>query len=657
MINTERYGHAGFRPIVCDGGPALSKLQRLLMPLPDNMSGAIAGAYELENLAPLLETNANVFFMEFDLGFTDAEQRDFYKAFHGAAEYLRSRGAEAVASIAAGHASNRVADKQHGNCAVTPGGKPVPSWLHGFAMTCWTSGEWRKDVERRIAEAFEHGAAGLCIEPVIFGAAPMQIGAHIIGPIGCACARCRSEFANYAGQGTTALKNFPPKSDDEENFFKYIDWRAGIVADAISQWSIYAKKIKSNCTFAAKLLHPVQVNSKLVFGADPAKILPLLDAALVETPNQVNLDKSGLTYNSATMEIMRRIAPECAIAFDVWHAGPHIEFEQPAALMRATMTEAVSMLAAPAVRASLLIDKEKLTPKTLAHESFARHRQAAGALWNWVDRNSEVFEYAEPHAAAALLYQRQSLLRHWSETAPRFFKTYVTLTELHVPFVLAAEDEIGGFCENGVRLLIIPSPENLTESEVQGIQSFSSSGGKLLFLGGAPGWAPEDNKAVIDAKIFEEPLPSIARNPTWRAMVNARHSGTLAPYFQHRQPARGPIAKLMREPGRFLVPQDWKEIFEPVKSMISGADGYVEIEGPPYLLARELLCGGARCFHIANILPGFPGPKMMRLSFPAPVSARILSPDTAKITYTQDRSIVLEVETYSVVAVRGGKKE
>lgn len=625
------------------GGPALERVLKRAMPIFD--ASAVADMYTPARIGPVLDTNANVYFLLFDSGFSPEDAGADEDAFAASADCLHSQGCMAMASIAPGHAAGL---RDSGIFALRPGGKRIPSWLAGFDMTCWLQPAWRARVHGRIERAIELGADGVWFDPVIFGAAPGLIGGQLIGPAGCSCELCRKDFQSITGG---EMRNFPPRPDAEPDLFeRYIQWRSDIVADAVSEWAAAAYAAKPGALIAAALLHPAHLPAALLFGADINKLAPRLDIVIAETNNMIHFEKSGLTYDAATIETIAARAPGCALATWPHARGPHIDFAPAAVLWRAAMAEAAACRASYAPRLSFHLNKDTLQPITPDAEDFETHRQALGAFWNWIDRTPEPFHNTTPHAQTGLVHSHRAQNDSGGAFIAAYVKMFITMTELHIPFIIVTEEQLeAGAPPDCVKLLVAPPGAADTDAARAGVQKFAGSGGRLLFAGAPPDWAPVDNRQHIDPDIFTPTPPG--KSGLLRGIAAARHSGTPAPYFQHRFPAAGPVAKQLRDPGRFLVPEQWKTIFDALKAILADMSPDVEIEGPPYIHCREYRGPGAAYFHCANILPGFPGQPYVRLRFPGTVRARILTPDRNRVVYTQDRSITLEVKTYAVIEI------
>jgi hypothetical protein len=647
MIHSPRNAHAGFRPLYSEGGPALLALSQRIMPLADCSVTAVRDAYTPRFLEPLLDTNANTFFLLFSPGFEPEKEKPFQEAFAGAAEFLGDQGCEAAACVSAGHCD--AALRNSNQPAVRGRNKPVPSWIPGFRMACWTHPDMRSQVLARALAALDCGARGVCFDTLFFGAAPAVLGPHIIGPAGCACARCRGLFEKETG---TSAAHFPPRHHENPDlFFQYVAWRARVVADTVGAWAAAVHEKSPGALMACRLPHPCQGNPALVFGADTAQIAAHCDAVLSETTNLIDFNKTGLTYDGATLDMLRAAAPGKDIASLPWRAGPHIETEPAPALWAAALGEAATCGAALAPRATLLFQRDTLAPATLAQDSFHEHRAALGRLWNWIDHTPEMFEDMAPFAPVGLVHDPESWIRHWSQCAPAFLKMYATLSELHVPFRVVARTELTHGAPEGVKLLIAPPRMGFTDTEIQTLQT---CGAHLLFLGHAPAWAPQDNCAALDAALFAEPEPRPAQRASWRRLMHARHSGSPAPYMQHRAPASGPLARLLAHYAHFTVPDKWKDIFDTVQALRTQAGDHISIEAPPYIAVRlwRSPCGGRMAAHAAHLLPDFNGPKLLRISVPGAASARILTPDRNRITYVQNPDFTVEIITYAAVDLR-----
>lgn len=646
MIQSQRYGHAGFRPLYYPGGPALIAVMRRAMPMPGLNAEALQHAYSPRFLEPLLDTNANVFFLMFSPGFGRDAEQPFYDAFAGAAEFLKEQGCHAVACVSAGHFDAAGARRAAMPWAVRGRSARVPSWIPGFRMPCWTHPDMRASVMDRALYALELGAHGVCFDTVINGACPSAAGGGFAGPIGCACPRCREAFARETGE--PHARSFPPRHNaGPDCFFKYAAWRAHATTDALSGWTAAIEKAAPSAIAAASLLHPVQANAAVIFGADTHQIAKHCHTILAETNGLIDFNKSGLAYDAATLEILSATEHCCDIATIPWHAGPRLEAPPGPQLWRAVLGETASCGAAAAPRAALFFDTETLAPATLAQEQFEPHRASAGALWNWIDSVPEVFENLAPFAYTGLLYDPDSWMRGGRAPAHCFLAMHATLSELHTPFRVVARAELERGAPRHIKGLIVPPGIEFSNQETGVLRE---SGARLLFIGPAPGWAPEGNSETLDAAIFDLPAPRVAG----LRLAEARHNGSPAPYMQHRIPEPGRVARALETYPRVTVPEQWKTIFDTVQDMRARAGDDLVVEAPPYIPVRLWSDESCRRIvaHATHLLPGFQGPSHMRLCVPGAQSARILTPDRNRITYVQDSTLTLEIITYAAIEFR-----
>ena len=646
MIQSQRYGHAGFRPLYYPGGPALIAVMRRAMPMPGLSSDALRHAYSPRFLEPLLDTNSNVFFLMFSPGFGQNAEQPFYDAFAGAAEYLKEQGCHAVACVSAGHFDAAGAQRAAMPWAVRGRSARVPSWIPGFHMACWTHPDMRASVLDRALKALELGAHGVCFDTVINGACPSAAGDGFAGPIGCACPRCREAFARETGE--PCPKIFPPRHHDgPDRFFKYADWRARATTDAFSGWASAIEKSAPGALTAASLLHPAQANASVIFGADTRQIAKRCHAILAETNGLIDFNKSGLAYDAATLEILAVTASGCDIATVPWHAGPRLEAPPGPQLWRAVLGEAASCGAAAAPRAALFFDPGTLTPATLAQEQFEPHRASARALWNWIDSAPEVFENLAPFAHTGLLCDPDSWMRGGHAAGRVFLAMHATLSELHAPFRVVARAELEHGAPSHIKGLIVPPGIGFTDHETGALRE---SGVRLLFIGPAPAWAADGNNESLDASLFESPAQRVAG----LRLAEARHNGSPAPYMQHRIPVPGRVARALETYPRVTVPEQWETIFGAVQKMRARAGDDLVVEAPPYIAVRLWSDESGRRIvaHAAHLLPGFQGPSNMRLCVPGAQSARILTPDRNRITYQQDSALSLEIISYAAIEFR-----
>ena len=76
MIDSRKFGHAGLRPVLCEGGPAYIHRMKLLNPFVDYSKSGIVEAYEPHYLESAAEANANLFLLTFSEGMLPEYEKD-----------------------------------------------------------------------------------------------------------------------------------------------------------------------------------------------------------------------------------------------------------------------------------------------------------------------------------------------------------------------------------------------------------------------------------------------------------------------------------------------------------------------------------------------------------------------------------------------------
>ena len=93
---------------------------------------------------------------------------------------------------------------------MAPNGKPIHySHTSERLMACWSGEEWSSRINNIVSGAVGAGAAGIVLDSVCFGAAPLLIEKKFEGPAGCHCRRCQDKFRADTGKSGAATNSIP----------------------------------------------------------------------------------------------------------------------------------------------------------------------------------------------------------------------------------------------------------------------------------------------------------------------------------------------------------------------------------------------------------------------------------------------------------------
>ncbi|MEW6201974.1 MAG: hypothetical protein AB1546_08360 [bacterium] len=650
-----------FRSIHFWEGPSLVRMTKVKFPGQPINEQAILKAHTQKGIEHLLELHTNYVFAMFNWGFppeAEAEDWDSYE------EFTRLLHDSGLLSIAYIQPSNCVADGSFADrqwYALRPDGRRARYASPGRFMTCWTSEEWLDYVEKMVREAAKRGADGYFFDNVAFGAVPGFIGGKWFGAAGCHCDRCQILFLEHAAARNQRLKRIPTSANLNSLAFRlYAEWRADVVTRCLQRWYSVARQLNPETIITSNSACISQLNSFVLFGVDLQEIVKMQEVILVENHNLSRLDRTGLTYDAPTFKVLTEYTSSEKIANIPYLRGIGFDAVYAPAHYQVAIAEAASCGGIAHIKGTEYRERKGGAWTVLTDDPYGAERDAVGIYLDWIEKNAEIFQDAQPDAHVGILHPLEEMRWRWSRIAPAFFKTIQTLTELHILFRVVPENYIEEKLQQGIRLLIVPPKQEYSEKLISVLKNFLEHG-KILFIGNVPDWAAGDiGITSIDEKIFAEPQPFSARlpeNPITRMLLTGIFNGALDAYFGNptiRRIADGLklYEKTLVKLGKYQVPKNWEILYDTVRKILETFPEDTLIEGPPNIHVQRWRKDGSIYYHLVNHLPGIERMSAVSIRFPSPVSARIISPDENKIRYVKESSMILQVKIYSIIEVR-----
>ncbi len=651
-----------FRAAYHAAGPNVDVyLAEAYAPIPMNREKAAAAAGE-ESVRKLAEANINYLIVPFDLGLppeTSAEQHEYFKSI---SETAAAAGVQTIAMIASSTYIGMESFEDAAWCAMSPKGKPIRySYYADGYIACWSNEEWQSRLSSLAGLALDAGAAGVMLDFVCFGAAPMLISDKLNGPAGCHCRTCRRKFAEEQGLTFDSKKNPIPNVPNpaDVKFREYTRWRCSIVTDVFKKIRLRIDDARKDALLCLIAPHAAYLPSDMMFGLDPAAVMNVVDVFCLEHHKEASLDAGGLSYESPGVKLLSAMSGGALVASLSYRYGPCTDAPPSAARMTASVCGVLASGGAPVIRSGEYKGGGDSFGDFLTSGDYSDQTLKMAEVFNWMDKNYEYFEDLEPESRIALVYSHSAAERAPGSFYSSFYKIQHTLIETQTPPRIVAIVNMSERPLDGINILIVPEIANVA---LESTKAAILNGKKIFYSGEAPTnpiWSSAD-LTRIDPAFFnsaegkEKGFPR-GKAGLWLLRRMFGRMDYLGGFPLSRRAGMPPplLCDIDTMNYRYLPPPGWKLLTEPVRAALSEYHAAVSFEGPPNIHVSEWSNETNSIFHIVNILPEFKGNDALALRFASPVSAKILDAATNKIVYQSNEStIVVKPQPYTVVVVR-----
>lgn len=661
MINS-RLAIYEFRAAYLAGGPnAANLIGEEFAPLPVD-SDAILNSGSAENLDILAQTNINFIISPFDLGFPSEERQPQKDWFAGMTRDASALGIETLALITPSSYAPRGSYKNAAWAARLPNGKTIHySHSSGRLMACWTSDEWTENICNSVGDAIGAGAAGVALDSICFGASPLFIDREFTGPSGCRCRRCRDAFRAFIEKD--ANKPFPIPDTVELNsdkFVKYATWRAGVVREKLNAVKNKLTASSQDALLAVIAPHLAYLPTFIMYGLDPEWALSQTDICILEHHRAPNLSKKGLLYESPGLKVAYASSSNPITASIAYPFGPADDIVPPPAMISSAFAGSFSCGAAPIIRCGEFRGAKDIAGDFISEPRHKEQRESVAALFNWLDKNPDIYEGSAPVARVAILFSWDIMKTNPGPFTAAFYSILQTLTEVQIPVKVISEENIDAEDLSDIRVIILPEASIIgAAGNERLIDLFKRA--KIIYTGEETEFLKKENATQLDSEFMRTAFENgsgFASGRFGRAIIKKIYrggSGLFGGFPISRRAGLPPalLANVGSMNYNYLPPAGWKTLRETVVRALKEFPDDFTVEGPPYIHISEWKKSPNSFFHIVNLIQDFPGPDQAAIRFPSPVSARIIDTAKNKITYiNNENTIVVAPKPYLVVEIK-----
>jgi hypothetical protein len=621
---------------------------------------AVLRAASRESLEALAETNVNYIIFPYDLGFPPSEARVQWEAFAEVTRNAAALGMETLALVTPGsYVAVGEYKKVPWTARMTGGKKPV--WYSRAAkrvMACWSHDEWAMRVEGVIHSALDAGATGIFLDLICFGNLYIKIADRLIGSKGCHCSICQKQIKDHVNLNIIKntindnLSMYGPLFDIEKNNREKFE----NILQAI-------KSKNAGTLIGAIINHSPYVDSNGYSETQRAYLekSSYIDIFCTENHRATDLTSKGLMYDTIGLKVLKELMPDDIIHSSLsYKFGPSPDAVPSKERYMSEIAGAFATGVAPIIRAGEFRDKPgNKIGDYLTEPQYAETRGTIAALFNWLDKNRDIFDGASPTARVGIFFDRFSLMGQPYSVIRQFFNIAHTLTETQIPVRFFVDSIQHTKDYSDLNVIIVPGWDHHVIKE-HAVNIFPDK--VFLFVGGVPAWAAgKENCIGIDASFMDEKETRgarFARSWLGRRLIKNIYSDQtdyLGGFPISRRAGLPPpiLGDVPEFNYQYFPAPGWKKLRDTVTDALKRFPEDVTIEAPPYIHVYEWKKPPAAFFHVFNLLPGFSGPNQAALRFPAPVSARVIDTLKNKITYVKNEvSIVVKPEPYTLVEVK-----
>jgi hypothetical protein len=378
-------------------------------------------------------------------------------------------------------------------------GKRLASWYGGdYRPACMSNPDWRTYEKALVRMQLEAGHDGIFFDN------------PTVHPQGCYCSYCMPKFAAYLKKqgvkdvpdGVEALRGLALSRPND-----FMRFRCTIAADFLAEMRAYARSIKPGTLITCNnsLNTPGAFFSQCrTYGYNIHEMSRVEDLVVVEDMESQPrvLPGGGVAEYGPVYEMLHAIAHDKPVVAVTIAQG---DYHTPASLMRLAMAEAAAHGASymswptwPEGERKRMIEAVRPQADFLG-ENFG--------LFNHVDRVSD--------CVVLLPFER------YVETADcQVLGVARALSAANVQFEVVSEEGLEARLAKGARVLVVESPQVLSEVQRGWVEKFKAAGGRVVWSGGAK-WTEELNT------LLEKRAISVEGPATVRAVVRRQGAKTI----------------------------------------------------------------------------------------------------------------------------------
>jgi len=601
-------------------GPGTVRMNRLkFMHAPVDEAVHLAAHASSGAAAIVKETACNWVYLMYDWGFPPEVEREDWTSFQQAAVVYHAFGARVFAYI---QSSNRVFAESFAFkdwYARDPHGRMI-HYYTGRYMTCWESPEWFEHLAGLVARALESGADGIFFDNPWHAAQPMHFLGSWLGPAGCYCPRCRERY--QADQHAEIPRQIDPGEAQGE---RYLRWRAERVAAQLAELAAVARAIKPDVVISVNDFDAVMRPSYITYAIDLPALARIQDVVMIEDyglPAWTAGRKPRLANNALTLRTARALCSSTPLSVDPYDRGIGFDSVFPARRYLQSIAEAAACQASAVIKATEFVNaRGRFT--LLTDVAYTQIRVEIGRYHRWLSARPEAFERGENLASIGLLYPAR-LHSAWPRLARLFFGCGQTLTAANLAWRVV---QPGQPLKHLKSLVIFDLRDLPAEPLPPGLE--------VIDIAHLPGWSAAEKKSLLD----QAPLLRRAASAFLEALLRGYFA---SPAVRRLLDGLG-VMRLFTSSPFFNLPG------QAARASLLAAlprEQTVRVESEAPVLVEIWESGGQTQLHLVNYASQ---PQSLRLSFTAPVRARLLSPDTIFDAHAEGQDIQLELDVYTIV--------
>jgi len=615
-------GH--YRPIYLWAGPGTIRMNKLKF-----MDVAVDEAVHHEAHTPagarrVLETlRCNWVHLMYDWGFPPEIEQEDWASFAQAARAYHEQGSPVFAYIQTSNCVYAGSFRDQDWYALDPRGRRITYFTYGGRfMACFDHPAWRQHLQDLIRGAIERGADGIFFDNLFQGGQPLSFLGAWLGYTGCHCPACQQRYR--AEMGTSIPTQLRP---GDPELARYLRWRTDQVTRLVRDMAAYARALRPGIPISANDFDPILRDSYLIYGIDLAALAQVQDVTMIENFGLVRWEEGPppiLVNNALNIHTAQAIIGEAAhlsmLSYDV---GIGFDPVYPPRRYRQGIAEAAAGGASMTTKGTEYHDGTKMTLLTAGE--YEPVQRVLGAVHTWLEAHADLFAAGRQNAApVALLYPGEALWLDWHRLAPVYFGVGQALTFAGVPWrVVRPGDALAG-----LRAVLV--------FDEAGRQTLAGAATRVIMVPTLPGWS--------------FPAPSlVARHDRFRGLVTPLVRLTLQAYSDLKLARwtmdRLGLQKIVTQTPLYRVPAESQH-----QALLSAlpTDLYPRLQAPQPALIEVWQTPETLQVHLVNYAGQ---PQTVQVRFPAPVTARAVSPDGPDETGYAGECLEVSLDVYKILLI------
>lgn len=320
-------------------------------------------------------------------------------------------------------------------------------------------------------------------------------------------------FASNLQQAfTTATGTDPPRSEDEndEAYRAYLDFQAEQTVALFSRWkSTVQAQFPSVVFVVSTTFIPALVNrrmtTRLAAVADAAKTEFRLALSVVAN-QQVFTGESDIENppDDIRMALGWVVLRDAAAGRPPHVWGPRFATDRDALGFVGAVTTYGCIAAMDLPEANIIGNTARPSTKESVSAALALGRKVSDALGS-----ATVYRWAAVHFSEASRNARGGdHVAAWREVLWPVTGAFGTLCRRRVPVGVVNDDQLAAGALDGVKLLVLPNPDELSDEQAARVRAFTVAGGTVLHM--SPDWSwSEPGQSFAAASAFQAALGSV----------------------------------------------------------------------------------------------------------------------------------------------------